>query len=141
MIDDMSDARGPEKMLGEWTFAREVDDRRSGRTHRVIGTARFSRATPDRIDWVEEGTMGAGASATPIAAMRSVVRGAAGSWGVDFADGRPFHAWSWGEDLVHDCAPDLYRGVMRSDGDGWAMRWVSTGPEKDYTIDTVYRRA
>ncbi|AMM19252.1 hypothetical protein AX769_02780 [Frondihabitans sp. PAMC 28766] len=134
----------PTALVGQWTFDRTVDDRREGRTVEARGTADFVATDAGRIDWHEEGTLLLEAGPVRIAVHRVLRREPSGSWAVDFADGRPFHPWLPGEEVSHDCPPDDYRGRIDGTDAGvqtsWTMRWTSVGPEKDYTIDTAYRR-
>ena len=130
----------PDELLGTWHFTRMVDDRRDDRRIPVHGTATFSRSGPDRIVWVESGTMGLPGGEVPISTERVLERGPEGSWAANFADGRGFHDWHWGVELVHDCAPDVYAGWLEGDARGWRMSWAASGPSKDYVIETAYRR-
>lgn len=132
----------PAVLLGEWRFTRSVDDRRGGATLAAEGLATFTRRGRDTIDWHERGVLHLPAGDVPVTTHRVLTRPGSGSWAVDFADGRGFHAWAVGVELVHACSPDLYRGRLDpapSPG-GWTMRWAASGPAKDYVIDTGYRR-
>lgn len=140
----------PLDLLGEWAFDRIIDDRLTGSRMPVVGTAVFT-VGPDGVDWVETGTLDGPTGPVPVAQTRRIVADESG-WRVEFADGRPFHPWQVDEPLVHDCAPDLYRGrvadtSLGADADSaagrgasWTMRWAATGPAKDYVVDTRYVR-
>jgi hypothetical protein len=131
----------PLDLVGTWHFHRVVDDRHAGETIQVEGIAVFRRADDGTIAWEERGTMHLASGGVAVETHRVLRADTAGSWTVDFADGRGFHPWATGQELVHDCAPDLYRGRLDPEPVGtWAMRWTATGPTKDYTIDTTYRR-
>jgi hypothetical protein len=141
----------PPDLVGEWTFERLVDDHRADQRIAVEGTAVFTRRDDATIDWHEHGTMHLPAGDVPVTTLRVLVRDDDATWTVDFADGRGFHGWSVGSELLHDCAPDLYRGRLdagpRSDDASgrdpapfaWTMCWAATGPAKDYVIETTYR--
>ena len=62
---------------------------------------------------------------------------------VFFEDDRFFHAVpAEGGETLHDCPPDTYRVVYRFAA--WPLFetvWRVTGPRKDYTMITQYRRA
>ncbi|BDZ48349.1 hypothetical protein GCM10025867_05900 [Frondihabitans sucicola] len=137
----------PPDLVGRWAFERVVDDRLAGQTIGVEGAAVFSRRDDTTIDWREQGTMHLPSGDVPVTTHRVLTREGAGPWSVDFADGRGFHAWATGTELLHDCAPDLYRGRLDPEPasatagvapGAWTMRWAATGPAKDYVIDTRY---
>lgn len=47
----------------------------------------------------------------------------------------------WRAALIHHCGDDLYDGNAVIEGDdGWRLVWSVSGPRKDYTLDTRYRR-
>lgn len=131
----------PTILLGAWAFQRTVDDRLAGQRIAVDGVARFTASGPTTLDWHERGTMHLPSGDVPVTQHRVLTREGAG-WTVDFADGRGFHPWAVGVELLHDCAPDRYRGrVDPAPLGSWTLRWEATGPAKDYIIDTVYRRS
>lgn len=56
-------------------------------------------------------------------------------WFVTFDDGRDFHPWEPGEEVVHPCAADTYVGrIELVDPGTWTVEWHVTGPAKDYTM-------
>lgn len=61
-----------------------------------------------------------------------------------FPDGRFFHEAAFAQGLahvVHECAPDLYRGRYRLAGpDRWWLSWRVTGPRKDLVITSLFSR-
>ncbi|GAA4685798.1 DUF6314 family protein [Frondihabitans cladoniiphilus] len=132
----------PPDLLGEWRFERTVDDRREARRMPVHGVATFTLVSPSRIEWRESGVLESPSGPLPVEQTRHVVRGDGGEWRVLFADGRDFHPWAVDAELVHDCAPDVYRGHVHPTLSGsWILEWTSTGPAKDYTSTTTYSRA
>ena len=64
----------------------------------------------------------------------------AAGWWMRFDDGRDFHPWTPGEQVVHPCAPDTYCGVVAGSPERWTVQWDVTGPRKDYTMRTVLTR-
>lgn len=137
----MSERRlAPTTLVGQWGFERVVADRREGRKVRATGTATLVAVDADRIDWSEEGTLHLEGGPVAIAAHRVLRLESSGAWAVEFADGRDFHAWLPGEEVLHGCAPDDYAGFIDGDSDRWTTRWRALGPAKDYVIDTVYSR-
>lgn len=138
----------PSDLLGRWSLDRTIYDRLEATRILMAGTTRFVTPAPGRIDWVEEGVLHLPGGDVPVTATRHLRREPEGSWATDFADGRAFHPWAVGVELVHECSPDTYRGWLddegfgRADGTGatWSMRWAATGPAKDYVIESRYRR-
>jgi hypothetical protein len=63
---------------------------------------------------------------------------------VHFRDGRFFHdldltAGRW--TVTHLCNPDRYDGEFTVlDADRWRIVWRVSGPRKDLTLDSSYRR-
>ncbi|MCU1527733.1 MAG: hypothetical protein JWP75_1496 [Frondihabitans sp.] len=140
----------PTDLLGRWTLDRTIYDHLEGTTITVTGTAEFVTPAPGRIDWVESGVLHLPAGDVPITATRHLRQEPDGAWATDFADGRAFHAWGVGVELVHECSPDMYRGRLEPElpaagrcdrRDAWTMQWAATGPTKDYVIDSRYNRA
>jgi hypothetical protein len=130
----------PTDLLGTWDLARVVDDRRTGERREVTGSATLVLASPDRVEWTEEGTMTWTGHQVPVSRTLVVDRTADGWW-VRFADGRAFHPWLVGTEVEHPCAPDHYRGRVEAAGrpvERWTVRWRATGPEKDYLMTTVH---
>lgn len=130
----------PPDLVGRWAFERIVDDRRAGSRLTATGSAVFSRTGEAAIAWSEQGVLRLPGGEVPVEAHRVLRLDDARSWTVDFADGRGFHPWAVGAPLVHDCAPDVYRGRLDPAPSGWTMRWEAAGPAKDYVIETAYRR-
>lgn len=66
------------------------------------------------------------------------------AWEVRFDDGRPFHPLdlrAGRADVVHLCGPDTYRGTYEVTGPAqFSTRWRVTGPGRDDTIATAYRK-
>lgn len=145
-------------LLGTWAVERELVDR----VVRVAGTFRGTATfLPVTVGSAPVGAPGGGA---PVAVLEHVERGEL-VWGgvagaaertlrvlaagegtarVTFADGRDFHdldlrSGSW--TAVHPCVADDYTGTFTvTSPDEWRTRWDVSGPAKDQTLTTVYRR-
>lgn len=129
---------------GVWAIDRHILDHRAGAEGRLTGTATF---TPDGegLTVHETGELRY-AGQPPIRAERRYLwRERAGRVEVLFDDGRPFHAFPLDTatpEARHACDPDAY--AVRYDFGAfpdWTARWRVTGPRKDYTMTTRYRRA
>jgi hypothetical protein len=59
-----------------------------------------------------------------------------------FEDGRRFHPWRPGEQVVHPCAADLYDGWVVLDRGGARLRtlWDVHGPTKHQRLITRFTR-
>ena len=125
---------------GRWRMARLVTDGRRRVSAAFAGTCLFE---PD----------GAGLRAEESGILRHNGRryrsgrvtlwrfSGSGLVEVQFADGRPFHAFSLERpEAVHVCGPDHYAATYRFDVDRWFSRWVVKGQRKDYAMTTRYRR-
>lgn len=129
--------------LGAWRLDRRIDDRLSGRPGRFEGGAGLA-VQGQGLRYREEGTLVLG-DGPALAAHRDYLWARDGDGiAVRFADGRPFHRFvphgrAPGTD--HPCGPDLYR-VTYDFGPWprWSAEWSVTGPAKDYTMVSLYRR-
>ncbi|MCW2866775.1 MAG: hypothetical protein JWR20_963 [Marmoricola sp.] len=138
----MTGLEDPTALLGTWVLDRDVEDRRAGERHRVEGTLELGADAPDRIRWTESGTWHHPGGAVEVSRQLWLERaaGSGGDWWVRFEDGRDFHPWRPGEEVVHPCAPDTYRGLVTGTLQGWEITWVVTGPAKDHTLRTRLTR-
>lgn len=124
----------PLSLLGAWTLARTIDDRKGPETSTVQGTTELARQGDGRVRWSESGTLQRGGHEIPVNRTLYVELRDAG-WFVTFDDGRDFHPWEPGEEVVHPCAADTYVGrIELVDADTWTVEWNVTGPAKDYTM-------
>lgn len=126
---------------GIWSLNRRVLDRRAGRSGCVHGQLSITLAEAG-VDWEETGQLTWDGRVVPVS--RSLrLRPGEGGWWMFFADGRPFHPWRLGIEVVHECGPDTYRGTVTvAAEDGQArMRtvWSVTGPRKDQLLVTRLR--
>jgi len=132
----------PTALLGTWVLDRAIEDRRAGERHRVAGTLELSADAPDRISWTESGTCHHPGGPVEVSRQLWLERtpGSGEDWWVRFEDGRDFHPWRPGQDVVHPCAPDTYRGRVTGTPAGWEITWDVTGPAKDHTLRTRLTR-
>lgn len=133
-------ALAPTDLLGAWTLARVVVDRRSGERREVVGTATLVAESAERVRWSETGTMTWPGHEVEVQRTLYVDRHGEG-WLVRFEDGRPFHAWAVGAEVEHACAPDHYRGRIDPPSGAprsWTVVWEAEGPQKDYRMESTY---
>jgi Family of unknown function (DUF6314) len=129
---------------GVWRLERRIDDRRAGQQGSLSGEAVF---IPDGAGllYSEDGRMVIGGHDGTATQTYRYTFPDAGRAAVSFRDGRFFHdldlrtgAWS----CTHLCDPDRYDGEFTVLGpDTWRVVWKVTGPRKDLTLDSTYRRA
>lgn len=106
----------------------------------VRGSTQLSLDADGRVRWSEAGTLLRGDLEIPVSRtlfveLRDEV------WFVTFDDGRDFHPWSPGAEVVHPCAADTYVGrIELLDADTWTVEWNVTGPAKDYTMTSTLTR-
>jgi hypothetical protein len=134
-VDRVSSAPDPAGFAGRWAIDRDLTDLDAGRTGSFTGWLTVT-AERDGYTWSESGTLTWGEHRAP-AERRLDLRPVDGAWWMRFADGRPFHPWRFGEELVHPCAADLYRGRFEFDPAGpaaFTTRWEVTGPAKGQLI-------
>ena len=132
----------PAALLGTWVLRREIEDRRARERHLVDGVLELSADGPGRIRWAESGTWHHPAGDVDVRRQLRLERTGEddGSWWVRFEDGRDFHPWHPEQDVVHPCAPDIYRGLVTGTVSAWTVTWEVTGPAKDHTLRTRLTR-
>ncbi len=130
---------------GDWTIERAIEDVHAARLGRFSGRATFRPAAAGGLAYREEGTLTLGDGPAMQATRDYHWRdGGGGIIEVRFGDGRFFHRFLPEEAApgdVHQCDPDLYR--VRYDFARWPMwraEWRVTGPRKDYSMVSRYRR-
>jgi len=130
----------PTDLVGKWRLARTIDDRLAGERLTVDGETVLSHETDGRVRWYESGTMHHGTDDLPV--FRTLfVEPRGDEWFVTFEDGRDFHPWSPGAEVVHPCGADTYTGhVEVLSPDRWTVTWRSEGPAKDYTMISTLTR-
>jgi hypothetical protein len=129
----------PRDLVGTWSLQRVVEDHLLGEVSRIDGELVLTREGPDLVVWEERGTWHRADGDVDVRRGLRLVRTGDGWW-VRFEDGRDFHPWAPGEQVVHDCAPDTYRGTVTGATDGWTVVWEATGPAKDYRMTTRLSR-
>ncbi len=129
----------PLDLLGTWQFERTIEDR-LGPRRRVTGATMLEVIDDGRVRWSETGTMTWDGGETPV--FRTLfVEQRADAWRVTFENGRDFHPWSVGIDVVHPCGADTYDGRVEVFGPAaWTVIWRVSGPAKDYTMTTHLTR-
>ncbi|MCW2841019.1 MAG: hypothetical protein JWR55_2502 [Aeromicrobium sp.] len=130
----------PTGLLGTWSMDRTIDDRLGTEISSVDGTSELVLEDDGRVRWSERGTLHRGDLDIPVSRVLFVEH-RAGGWWVTFDDGRDFHPWAPGDEVVHPCAADTYVGrIEAKDADRWTVRWDVMGPAKDYTMTTTLTR-
>lgn len=129
------------EFAGPWRVERRIDDRQAGAQGHFVGQALLA---PDGAGLLyrEEGLLSFPGMA-PMQATRSYLwRTQADEIAVFFEDGRRFHViGETGQDR-HWCDPDIYDVHYDfSRWPEWSARWDVSGPRKDYTMVSHYRRA
>jgi Family of unknown function (DUF6314) len=133
-----------ERLLGEWGFEREIPGRA-----RMKGQARFTLLDEETALYEESGELRLEGGQRLQGRKSYVYEKRDDGFAVRFADTRKlFHAVRFmmsGDDLVaeasHVCLNDLYVSAytVRPDG-SFEVRHEVRGPQKDYVIQTLYRR-
>lgn len=128
---------------GRWSVARRIEDRLARAKGRFDGEAVLAPDGQGGLTYRETGELRLGDGPAFTAERSYLWRGAGGRIVVDFADGRPFHAFDPAAPAAHHlCIADDY--TVRYDFAAWPewqAEWTVRGPRKDYTMLSVYRRA
>ena len=125
---------------GLWQIDRRIENRLGADGH-FVGQARFT-AKGSTMICREEGMLDL--AGTRMRATRGYLwRAEGGHIVVEHEGGAPFHAFDPARpEAVHLCAPDRYRVVYDFAGwPDWCAVWTVSGPAKDYTSVSRYRRA
>lgn len=130
----------PAALCGTWSLERTIEDRRGDLGGRVDGVLELVEEQPGVLRWEEHGTWRRPAGDVEVRRGLRLVRRTTGWW-VLFEDGRDFHPWSPGAEVVHDCRPDTYRGLVTGSARDWTVTWEVSGPAKDYRMRTRLRPA
>ncbi len=130
----------PQTLVGTWTLSRVIEDRLARVRHTVDGQLVLTAVSPARLRWAETGRWHQQAGDVDVRRDLWLERDVDAGWWMRFDDGRDFHPWRPGEQVVHPCAPDTYRGLVSGSAEGWTVRWEVTGPHKDYTMETALAR-
>jgi hypothetical protein len=128
---------------GIWGLSRRIIDRRAGITGRLSGTAQFE-ADQTWLNYTESGLLSYGSHSGLASQSYRWHILENGQIDVCFKDGRLFHRLDLSEGMAivdHQCAADHYRGFYRLLGeDRWVASWHVTGPRKDVTLISLFRR-
>jgi hypothetical protein len=129
----------PTALLGTWSLTRVIEDHVLDEVSDLDGSLELTLLGPDLVQWEEQATWH---RPTGDVAVRRRLRleSTDYAWWVRFEDGRDFHPWQPGQQVVHDCAPDTYRGTVTGTTQAWTVVWEATGPRKDYRMTTTLTR-
>ena len=128
---------------GSWALQRDIDDRRQGQSGHLVGQADF---TPEKwgLLYRESGQMTLGASVTEAFRQYRYSFPRPGHVEIGFEDGRLLLALDLTDETAtatHLCGADSYAAqVALLDETTWRATWHVTGPRKDYTLVSRYRR-
>jgi hypothetical protein len=147
-----------EFLRGDWNVERRITDRRTGQDGVFSGVARFRPAAglqgaaglqvttgAEVLEYTEDGELRLGSHRGPARRSLLYCGRANGEADVRFADGREFYrldlrTGTWQAD--HPCRADRYHvTVTRLSPDSFTETWQVAGPDKDYELETTYRRA
>lgn len=126
----------PRLLLGRWRLDRVIEDAYAGQRSTVAGVLELVEEGPGSIRWEEQGRWHRGGDILEVR-RRLNLELRESAWWVLFEDGRPFHAWTPGTQVVHPCGADTYRGLVSGGADQWTVRWDVEGPAKDYSMTSV----
>ncbi len=140
----MHTAPALEAFEGDWTLARQINDRQGVADGRLEGRASFT-ADGDGLLYHEKGLLTLGDQPPMEASRRYFWRTSGDGIDVFFDDGRQFHRIAPDKlmpDDLHHCAPDMYHVTydFRAWPD-WSASWRVQGPRKDYQSVSQYSRA
>jgi hypothetical protein len=128
----------PRELVGRWQLHRRISDRLLGAYGTVTGEL-VVIPDGDGVRWDERGTLRWAGVERPVT-RAYLLRPGAGGWQVLFADGRPFHPWLPGQQVIHACRADVYTGLVALDPDRVRTLWDIRGPRKDQRLVTRFRR-
>jgi hypothetical protein len=134
-----------EFLCGDWDVERRISDRRAGQDGLFRGTARFQSTADSRmLEYTEDGELRFGSHCGPARRRLLLCGREDGAADVRFADGREFYrldlrSENW--QAEHPCRADRYFvTVTRLSPDSFTEVWQVAGPDKDYQLETTYRR-
>jgi hypothetical protein len=135
-MTDGTDGLGPTTLLGSWALTRVIEDHLTGEVSHLDGSLELTADGVGCVLWEERATWHRHDG--DVAVRRGLrLERTDDVWWVRFEDGRDFHPWRPGAEVVHDCAPDTYRGTVTGTTDRWTVVWEATGPRKDYRMTTT----
>lgn len=126
-------------LVGRWSLARRVADRRTGQQGTVRGFLVIA-ADDDGFRWDERGILSWAGVDHPVS-RSYLLRQREDGWWVEFVDGREFHPWRPGAVVTHPCRADVYTGLVTVDGDRMRTCWDVRGPGKEQRLVTRFYRS
>lgn len=142
MRDDLPVMRrlAPPQLVGTWLLERQIHDFHHNRHGYASGIAEMNLAPDGSVAWLEYGDLKYDERVTQFRRLLELRQDSDDEWGVWFENGTWFHDWS-ATDFVHTCSPDRYAGRVRiSSESSWTLTWQVSGPSKEYTLTTTYKR-
>lgn len=130
-------------LAGKWDLDRQIVDRPTRLEGRFLGVGWFHPAAGD-LRYEERGWLRMGVHQGRARHRLRLRPGEDGQADMTFADGSPFHhldlrSGSW--HVAHDCGEDRYLGsYLVHSCSAWEVTWTITGPHKEASLSTVYRR-
>ena len=131
-------------LAGSWRIDREYRDGGGHLIGAMTGTGHY---TPDTsgLRYTERGTLNSAGYRGEGERRYRLIAQTASRAAIRFEDGRPFHMLdlsSGRAEVLHLCGDDRYGASYRAFGLGrWTLRWVVSGPRKEYAIESEYTRA
>ncbi len=127
----------PASLVGTWAIERDLVDRATGEQGHFTGTLLVTATDElNELGWFESGELYWGGQTRRAERHLRITRIDCGWW-MTFSDGRPFHQWVLGQEVVHPCAADTYRGLITTGpvtGSELTITWDVTGPTKNQLI-------
>jgi hypothetical protein len=129
---------------GQWRLHREIVDERGTPMGTFTGEAIFTAEGTELI-YHEQGTLNLGDHHAPAHRTLHYRITGPGQASVHFDYGDFFHDLDLRDGhwrAEHPCSADLYQGEFTIQGpDSWAQVWTVSGPTKNHTLRTEFRRA
>lgn len=130
--------------VGSWHIVRRIRDAATGRGGTLRGWGAFS-LRPGELLYEERGALAFDLYVGEATQRYRFVLETPAVASVRFHNGALFHRLdlcSGAADVIHECAPDTYRGRYRvRDRDHWTQSWSVHGPRKHLLIGTRFFRA
>jgi len=133
----------PTDFMGTWQIERTITDRLTGQAGTFRGTAEFTQSDTG-LDYAEQGSMKLGDGPMMTATRRYHWLFTPELVQVSFDDGRDFHTFVPNGAVAgtdHPCGDDHYKVAYDFTAwPDWRATWTVSGPRKDYTSISQYRR-
>ncbi|KQI69713.1 hypothetical protein AN189_04835 [Loktanella sp. 3ANDIMAR09] len=135
---------GQQDFAGTWQIARQIDDRHAGQRDTFAGHAVLTPDGADGLRYHETGVLRLGDGQGFRAERVYLWTFGADGIAVRFSDGREFHTFApdgMAAGTDHPCGADYYRVTYDfTRWPAWQSVWNVTGPAKNYTMTSAYRR-